>query len=48
VRKGDAESVEAQSAEQIVETKKLLLDALVASESFLSLHLHALPTTRRT
>jgi len=46
VRKGDAESAEAESTEQIVDTKKILLDALVASESFLSLDLYALPTTR--
>jgi DNA-binding GntR family transcriptional regulator len=48
VRKADAESVEAESTEQIVETRKVLLDALVASESFLSLHLHALPAARRS
>jgi len=43
VRKGDAQSVEAASLGQIVETKQVLLDALVASESFLSVHLHAVP-----
>jgi DNA-binding GntR family transcriptional regulator len=47
VRKGDAESVEAESTEQIVETKKVLLDALVASESILSLHLQVLATPGR-
>jgi DNA-binding GntR family transcriptional regulator len=47
VRKGDAESVEAESAKQILETRKVLLEALVASESFMSLPLYALPTTRR-
>jgi DNA-binding GntR family transcriptional regulator len=48
VRKGDAQSVEAQSTQQIVETKKLLLDALVASESLLSVQLYALPQVRRS
>jgi len=48
VRKGDAEAVEAQSTQQIVETKKVLLDALVASESFLSVPLYAPPTARRS
>jgi DNA-binding GntR family transcriptional regulator len=46
VRKGDAGSVEGVSTEHIVETKRMLLDAFVASESFLSLQLHALPTIR--
>jgi len=48
VHKGDAAAVEARSAEQIVETRKMLLDALMASESFLSLPLGALPTMRRS
>jgi len=47
VSSGDAESAETISLEQIVDTKRMLIDVLVASDSLLAINLHQLQAKGR-